>query len=101
MKNSMCKIKNRASKSLLSISLMVSSIVSYAAPQGEDIMKTFLNGTLGKTMGKDGMIWAVLTGASFLVGGFWATVKHDPKAFIPAFFIAAIISTVVGAFITY
>lgn len=94
--------KGHASKILLSLSMTLITSLSYATgTSNEDIMKQILAGSMGKTIGKDGMIWTVLMGFSFLVGSFWAVRKHDPMAFIPAFFIVGIISTIVGIFITY
>lgn len=102
MNNLLTTLKSTVSKLIFSSSMMVFSGLSFAAPsQGEDIVKQLVGGSLGKSLGKDGMIWVVLTGVSFLSGAFWSAIKHDPKAFIPAFITAGIISTVVGVFITF
>ncbi|WP_058512881.1 hypothetical protein [Legionella santicrucis] len=87
---------------MFSVSMVIFSGFTFAAPsQGEDIVKMLVGGSLGKSLGKDGMIWVVLTAVTLLCGAFWAAIKHDPKAFIPAFITAGIISTIVGVFITF
>lgn len=102
MNNLFTTLRSILSKFMFGISMMVFSKLTLAAnSQGEDIIKQLVGGSLGKSLGKDGMIWAVLTGVSFLSGAFWAAIKQDPKAFIPTFITAGIISTIVGVFITF
>ncbi|HHF7380164.1 TPA: hypothetical protein ACPSKF_000658 [Legionella anisa] len=98
------KTKGKASNIALMASMFLLSTVSSianATGQSGDIVETLIGGSIGKTLSKDGKVWTVLVAASFLVGGFWAAMKHDPKAFIPAFFVMAIISTITGMFLTF
>lgn len=98
------KIKNKLSNRALMVSMFLlttASSIANAAGQSGDIVETLIGGSIGKTLSKDGKIWTVLIAGSFLVGAFWAAVKHDPKAFIPAFFVMAIISTITGMFLTF
>lgn len=102
MNNLLTSIKSTVSKMVFSFSMILFSGFTFAAnTQGEDIVKLLIGGSLGKSIGKDGMIWGVLTVVSFVGAGFWAALKSDPKQFIPAFITAGIISTVVGVFITF
>lgn len=101
MKNLYTTLNKTLSKMMFSISTLCFSSITFAAPKDQDIVKTLLNGAMGKTLGKEGMIWGLLTVMSFASGAFWAAIKHDPKAFIPAFISAGIISTIVGVFITF
>ena len=76
--------------------------VCFAANGGNgDIVAELLNGSIGKTLGKGSMLWTVLIALSFAGAGFYAALKQDPKAFIPAFLIMGIITTVTGLFIGF
>lgn len=66
-----------------------------------DIVAELLNGSIGKTLGKGSMLWTVLIAFTFAGAGFYAALKQDPKAFIPAFLIMGIITTVTGLFIGF
>lgn len=83
------------------VALMVSSL-SYADDRGGgvDVVEVIWSGSIGKTLGKSGLIWGALVTVSFVVAGFYASIKKDPKEFIPAFIIMAIVSTVTGAVLT-
>lgn len=88
-----------ARKLSLSICLFIGSILSSvanAAGKDGDIMKQLVEGSIGKTLSKDGLLWTVLIAITFAVATFYAAIKNDPKAFIPAFIVMAIITTITG-----
>lgn len=90
-------------KARLSISLLLLMVsnLTHAEDKTGDIVKTIINGAVGKTLSKDGYVWSLLITITFVVAGFHAAVKKDPKEFISAFVIMAIISTVIGVFLTF
>lgn len=77
------------------------NICSAANANNGDIVAELLNGSIGKTLGKGSMLWTVLIAFTFAGAGFYAALKQDPKAFIPAFLIMGIITTVTGLFIGF
>ncbi len=101
IKNATNKAQQVLRKSALSVSMLVISGLSYATPQDGDIVKTLIGGSIGKTLSKEGNLWPVLIAVTFAVGGFYAAIKSDPKAFIPAFIVMGLISTVTGVFLTF
>lgn len=104
IKNFTSRIGSQLSKRLVCLSLFLLSNLSHASNNsnsGSDIVATILSGSIGKTLGKSGALWTLLIAISFAVGGFYAAIKHDPKAFIPAFIVMCIISTVTGMFLSF
>ena len=99
------KVSNNLNKLIeklsLSLWMFLVSSLSYAGDQGTDIVATLIQGTIGKTLSKDGHLWEFLIAVTFVVGTGWAAVKNDPKAFIPAFIVMGLISTVTGVFLSF
>lgn len=83
------------------ISSVSVNVCSAANANNGDIVAELLNGSIGKTLGKGSMLWTVLIAFTFAGAGFYAALKQDPKAFIPAFLIMGIITTVTGLFIGF
>lgn len=94
-------LRNLMTKLSLSVSLLLVSRLTYASEQNGDIVKTLIGGSLGKTLSKEGAIWTLLTAITFVVGGFYAAIKKDPKEFIPAFIVVGVLSTITGVFLTF
>lgn len=69
--------------------------------ENQDIIELLMNSALGKTIGKNGMIWGVLMGIALLIAAGKAVFEGDPRKFIPAFVVVAIIAAIVGFVITF
>jgi hypothetical protein len=101
IKNLSKRNKGRLIKGSLGLSLLLASSLSFAVDNNGDIIQTLIQGSIGKTLSKDGHLWTMLIAVTFAVGGFWAAVKSDPKAFIPAFVVMGLITTVTGVFLSF
>lgn len=88
-------------KMVVLISSVSANVCIAATGSNGDIVAELLNGSIGKTLGKGSMLWTVLIAFTFAGAGFYAALKQDPKAFIPAFLIMGIITTVTGLFIGF
>lgn len=89
-------------KLTMSLVMFMVSSLSYADDRGGgvDVVEVIWSGSIGKTLGKSGLIWGALVTVTFAVSTFYAAIKKDPKEFIPAFVILAIVSTVTGTVLT-
>lgn len=94
------KGRDLMNKGVFISSMLVVSGLTYAE-NNSDIANTIIQGSVGQTLGKGGKLWVLLTAVTFAVSTFYAASKSDPKAFIPAFIVMALISTVTGTILTF